>query len=151
MLGFRPLALALSILVASFAVPADAQEVSEREISWLFILQGEVTAIEDDRITMSAAPGALAFTDRPERRVRPIDLATVLGFWREGGEFRADPPNAALIDETEETIGVIEITNIVGEGDQVVMTFNALGGGLPAVGDHIALTIDNCGCDEQPL
>lgn len=120
-----------------------AQVADNAEASWLFVIQGEVTAIADGTLTMSVPHSVVAFTDRPERQTQLMGVgAFVDGAWAEGGAFRSDPPNASLIDEANRQIDVVEILGMVLDGDSLTVTYRELNGGAPVVGDFVALTID---------
>jgi hypothetical protein len=93
---------------------------------------------------MAAGDRALAFSERPERAVRFVDLAGLVAeAWAEGGDFRQDPPNASLIDVDEGIVGIIEVTAASYDRGLMSMTFVRLEGGVPAKGSRIALTIDS--------
>ncbi len=133
----------LAILATAFISSAVAQQNEAGSPSWLIVVQGDVAGVGSGTIALAAAQRAIAFSDRPDRFVRIIDLETfVATAWDEGGDFRIDPPNASLIDEANDTIGVIEIEAASFDGAALTMSFTLLEGALPAPGDHIALTID---------
>jgi hypothetical protein len=136
------LALFCALLIAALGVGrASAQEAPKQ---WLFVLQGTLTSISDKTMSLRPDPGIVAFTDRPNRIARVIGVAALVADFSEGdGDgFNNDPPNASLVSEADGEIGVIEIITFSGDEAGVEMTFSLLGGGLPAVGDRIAITID---------
>ena len=115
-------------------------------LSWLAVVHRQVTDATDDRLTLDTGTSGVAFTDRPERAVRLFDIPTWVELaWAEDGSFVADPPNASLVDETENAIAIVEIAGAswVDEDLQVNVTY--LGGEPPAVGDSVALTVDDGG------
>lgn len=126
--------------------PASAQQ--DEDAQWLFVLQGVVTGMTADEMTVAAGAFAVAFTDRPERRTEIIPLADfITRSWAEGASMRVDPPNAALADETGERVSVIEIGNAMMADDSVVLTYTVLERLAPNAGDAIALVIDDCSPD----
>jgi hypothetical protein len=148
----------LAILAVLAVAPAAAQEAAQEaapgatpdatgvdpgEQDWLFVLQGQLTEVSDTTLSLRPDPQVVAFTDRPRRLARLSDAATLALAWGEGEPAKADPPNASLVNEADGELGVIEITDLSGEG--VTVTFRRLEGTLPAVGDRIALTIDGLG------
>ena len=138
----KPHAAAALALLALTTLAMAQEPVPENQITWLFILQGVVEQVDGNEMTIAGSPEALAFTDAPSRRVRPLDIAGLTLLWEDGGPFHEILPNASLIDETEEVLSVIEIYAFTGNSQEVVLTFGVLEGVVPAVGDHIAITID---------
>ena len=134
------LALIFALALAIYS-PASGQPAEQP--GWLFIVEGQVVAAEGGRLAIDAGASALAFTDRPSRLVQFIDLAAFIAdAWGPAGDFRRDPPNASLVDETRGTIGVIEITDAGWEDGITTINFVILEGTLPTAGDRVALTID---------
>ncbi len=120
-----------------------AQAADTAAASWLFVLQGEVTAVADGTLTMSVPHSVVAFTDRPERQTQLMNVAAFVDVaWAEDADFRSNPPNASLIDEANRQIDVVEIQGMTLDGDVLTVTYRELNGGTPAVGDFVALTID---------
>jgi hypothetical protein len=120
-----------------------AQDAPSEDAAWLFVVQGTVTAIDSAGMELAADRNVVAFTDRPARQARLLVLADfVASAWGEGGDFRRDPPNASLIDETTGQIGVITMIDAVLIGGTLGFKFVTIEGTLPKVGDRIALTID---------
>jgi hypothetical protein len=143
-MSLRPIAIGLAMLTLVLASPAASQDPGSEEPAWLIVFQGDTTAISAEQMTIAAGPWGMAFTDRPGRQVRIVNLSTlVANAWGEDGTFRRNPPNAALIDETGSTIGIIEIGEAAWQDGVMTVSFSSLEGALPAVGDHIALVIDD--------
>jgi hypothetical protein len=89
------------------------------------------------------------FSDRPLRIVGHIKMADYLKEWtaKAGKDnFGADPPNATLSiyepGQAENTIVVVKLTNPVVDGADLIYTYKALDGTLPANGGPTALFID---------
>lgn len=132
---------ALSLLVAAAVAPGRAQ-APVGEPTWLVIAQGRVVEAGPQTLVIEAAPRGIAFTDRPAREVRLLDLAAfVAAAWGEGGDFRADPPNASLLTDAG-AIAVIEITAAAFDAGRLTLTVTFLEGAPPPVGDHVGITID---------
>ena len=133
------------VLAAMLVVPVlpAAQDAPSEDAAWLFVVQGTVTAIDSAAMELAADRNAVAFTNRPARQARLLVLADfIASTWSEGGDFRRDPPNASLIDETTGQIGVITMIDAVLADGRLGFRFVPIEGTLPEVGDRIALTID---------
>ena len=136
--------LKLIIVTGFFSIAvAPAAAIAEEDKSWLIILHGTVNAATAEGFTLETGPTGIAFTDRPARKVQIIDIARAVGNgWAEDGEFRADPPNASLINESTDTISVIAIVDAAWQEGAVQMSTTNLEGEPPNVGDTVAITID---------
>lgn len=132
--------LAFVLFAGNFA---NAQSAAD-EPTWLLVLQGEVTGVSEQQLVLRASPRALLFTDRPARQVRFADAASFVDkAWGPGGDFEQDPPNAALVGESDGSIGIIEIEDASWEGAELTLSAILLEGAWPEVGDQVALTIDH--------
>jgi len=139
----RPFATAVAAVFLALAVSASVAAESDEAASWLVVMKGEVIAITDGQ-TIAADPKAVAFTDRPGRTARFVDVpAFVATGWAVDGNLQQEAPNASLVDATKGTIGVITIDAAAWNDGTLVITFATLEGNLPVTGDTIALTIDN--------
>jgi len=134
--GFVAISVA-SLLAGCGQSPADG------EIAWLLVVQGEVTEVREGEIVLAVPTTAIAFSDRPDREVRLLDLADfVAAAWADDGGFRADPPNASLVDETDGEIAVVEILGMSISGSSLTVAFEIIEGIGPTAGDRIVFTID---------
>ncbi|MCW5715576.1 MAG: hypothetical protein KIT43_13785 [Bauldia sp.] len=139
------LVVGAAVAATVLASPSFAQD--DAPPSWLFVLQGIVTEVADGRIALAPDPKTVAFTDRPARQIVLLETVEfIAAAWAEGGDFRALPPNASIVDEDAGTIGVVEIFNAVLSEGAVVFDFRSLIGFLPLAGDRVALTIDGSVC-----
>lgn len=135
------LGLCLMVLVAAGAA-AVAQTPAE-EVRWLVVVQGQIAEFRPGTIILDAPPMAIAFTDRPERRVEMVDLrGFVAKGWGEGGPLRDVPPNASMVASTG-SIAIIEITDAIYDNGQLTLWAILLEGEVPNLGDHVAITIDD--------
>lgn len=133
------------VLAALLAVPLApaAQDAPGEDPAWLLVVQGTVTAVGAATMELAADRNVVAFTERPARQARLMILADlVASTWGEGSDFRNDPPNASLIDETTGQIGIITMIDATLVDGTLGFRFVALEGALPNVGDRVALTID---------
>ena len=117
------------------------------KVSFLLVVQGRVAALSDGAMTIQAPPNAVLFSDRPARRVLPVNLKTFTdALWGADGSMRRSPPNASIVDENAEEIGVIELNNVSYSGDKLQVHFKMLGGKMPTVGQTVAMTVDGVQC-----
>ena len=91
----------------------------------------------------------LYFSDRPQRIAGHIKMADYLKEWtaKAGKDnFGANPPNATLSvyepGQLDNTVVVVELTNPVVEGADLVYKYKIINGKLPAKGGATALFID---------
>ena len=91
----------------------------------------------------------LYFSDRPVRIAGHVKMADYLTEWtaKAGKDnFSQDPPNATLSvyepGQPDNTIVVVEITNPVVDGADLLYTYKIINGTMPAAGGATALFID---------
>lgn len=91
----------------------------------------------------------LYFSDRPVRIAGHLKMADYLKEWtaKAGKDnFRADPPNATLSvyepGKPDNTVVVVEITNPVVEGSDLIYNYKIIEGKMPANGGATSLFID---------
>jgi len=91
----------------------------------------------------------LYFSDRPERIAGHLKMADYLKEWtaKAGKDnFGANPPNAALsvyeAGQDDSTLAVVEITNPVVDGADLIYNYKLINGKMPAAGGNTALFID---------
>jgi hypothetical protein len=92
----------------------------------------------------------LFFSDRPERLAGHMKLADYLTEWVKGKDnFGEDPPNATLSvyepDQPDNTLAVVEITDPVVDGSDLVYSYKLLDGAMPKAGGAATLFIDAIG------
>jgi len=91
----------------------------------------------------------LYFSDRPERLAGHLKMADYLEEWtsKAGSDnFASDPPNATLsvyeANNDENTLAVVEISNPVIDGKDIVYTYKLLDGTMPETGGASTVFID---------
>ena len=88
----------LALALTAGAGPLRAQAPSDPQ--WLMVAQGQVTELRPGTLIVASPRKAIAFSDRPERLVKMLDLRSfTAAAWGEGGTLRTDPPNASIITE----------------------------------------------------
>lgn len=151
----RTLVSLLSLGLFLAIAPANAAE--EANISWLFVVTGEVRSASETELTIAADPTVIAFSNRPQRLVRTTRLATLVDeIWDAGKDnFLDDPPNAAIVTGGDE-VAIEELASVAWSGQTVTfLTEEALAGPPPEAGERVARVIDclapcdfkdGCGC-----
>jgi hypothetical protein len=91
----------------------------------------------------------LYFSDRPVRLAGHVKMADYLEEWtKKGGSdnFGGDPPNATLSvyepGQSDNTLAVVELTNPVIDGADLVYTYKLIDGKMPKGGGATSLFID---------
>ncbi|WP_299893242.1 hypothetical protein [uncultured Ruegeria sp.] len=84
--------------------------------SFLFVQHADMATFAGTTLTLEGADNSIVvFTDRPHRAASTIPVSELVTRWGEGDDsFAADPPNAALVGETEDGKPVsliVEITD----------------------------------------
>ncbi|MBX3029435.1 MAG: hypothetical protein KF809_04710 [Chloroflexi bacterium] len=126
------------------------EETSEPAQSWLYIQTAESATFDGTTLTLgNASPTVVAFTDRPERTVRPGPLTDLVAHWGDGeNSFAADPPQAGLtsiVDGGLQT-AVVELSEPQLDGTTLTYQVRVLEGDVPETGGQSSLVIDS-GCN----
>ncbi len=94
----------------------------------------------------------LFFSDRPERLAGHLKMDKYLDEWTSKAgkdNFSANPPNATLSvyepDKDENTVAVVEITNPLIDGLDIIYSYKIIEGTLPTSGGATTLFIDRIG------
>ena len=94
-------------------------------------------------------PQTLYFSDRPVRIAGHLKMADYLTEWtaKAGKDnFAKDPPNATLSvyepGQPDNTVVVVEITNPVIDGADILYNYKLINGKMPTAGGQTALFID---------
>jgi hypothetical protein len=120
---------------------------------FMFVQSAEDMAVDPATKTLrlvKVSQQTLYFSDRPVRIAGHMKMADYLTEWtaKAGKDnFSRDPPNATLSvyepGQPENTIAVVEITNPIVEGADLLYTYKIINGTLPAAGGATALFIDS--------
>ena len=145
----RNLFVAAVMAVASIGA-SQAQDQSmaqDDQLAWLFVQTASSMTFDGTTLTMiGLAPATTAFSDRPYRKVVPINHEAFLSFWSDGSDnFTLDPPNAgfsALVDGQLHT-AVVELSVPKLDGDRFSYTVKLLEGDIPPSGLAASLLIDD--------
>lgn len=135
----RSASLTAAILLTALPMAASAQDPSPSPAdgvdgaSYLYVLSGTSTTIDDDAISLEGVPAVIFFSDRPERIAGQLPLARFASAWDTVDDFVADPPNAVLsIPMHDSNLDiVVEITAFSAEDATVDLSVTPLEGTLP--------------------
>lgn len=120
---------------------ANAEEVPS---AWMLVVAGELSSVSSNEIVIEADPTVIAFSDRPDRLVRTMEIETLVDKgWVAGSSnsFAHDPPNAAIVS-SDERFEIAELSAARREGRKVSFTVAGFSGAPPTGGGRVALVID---------
>jgi hypothetical protein len=150
--AFLLAAVMLSIAGCSTASKKPAASAPSTEAQLMFVQSAEDVAVDPATKTLrlvKVSQHTLYFSDRPVRIAGHVKMADYLTEWtaKAGKDnFSKDPPNATLSvyepGQPENTIVVIEITNPIVQGADLLYTYKIINGTMPAAGGATALFID---------
>ena len=145
--------LILAACTMTTSTSTDAED--EDTIDLLFVQSAEDMTVDASAGTLrlvNVNPQTLYFSDRPHRIAGHLKMSDYLDEWTEkAGEdnLGADPPNATLSvyepGQAESTLVVVEISDPVVEGKDLIYTYKIIDGTLPDQGGATALFIDKIG------
>ena len=144
--------LVLVALLLAIVMGAGCDRSSTQAPQLMFVQSAEDLKVDPAAKTfrlVNVNQQTLFFSDRPERIAGHIKMANYLEEWtaKAGKDnFRADPPNATLSvyepGRADNTIVVVEITNPVIDGADIIYNYNIIEGTMPAAGGATSLFID---------
>lgn len=147
----RPV-LFLAALLLVIVMGAGCDRSSTQAPQLMFVQSAEDLKVDPEAKTfrlVNINQQTLFFSDRPERIAGHIKMANYLEEWtaKAGKDnFRADPPNATLSvyepGRADNTIVVVEITNPVIDGADIIYNYKIIEGTMPAAGGATSLFID---------
>jgi len=148
-------AVALAAVVLSVAVcaaTATASAASSETPQYMFVQIAEDVKVDAAAKTfrlVKVSQQTLYFSDRPVRIAGHLKMADYLKEWtaKAGKDnFGEDPPNAVLSvyepGQPDNTVAVVEITNPIVEGADLVYSYKIINGKMPASGGATSLFID---------
>jgi hypothetical protein len=139
--------LAAATPLASMVNRANA---AEDKIQLMFVQSSEGLKADDKTLRLvNVAPQTIYFTDRPVRIAGHITMPAYLEEWTAAAgpnNFSKDPPNATLsvyeAGKKENVLTVVEISDPVVDGKDLVYRYKLLEGKVPPAGGATALFID---------
>lgn len=145
--------LAAAVFAAA-AVPLGAvlnpAKAAESKVQLMFVQSAERLKADDKTLRLvNVAPQTIYFSDRPVRVAGHVTLPAYLEEWTAASgpnNFSADPPNATLSvyepGKDSNTLTVVEISNPVVDGRDLVYSYKLIEGKVPTAGGVTALFID---------
>lgn len=123
---------------------------AETKVQLMFVQSSESLKADDKTLRLvNVSPQTIYFTDRPVRMAGHITMPAYLKEWTAAAgpdNFSKDPPNATLsvyeAGEGSNTLTVVEISQPVIEGRDLVYRYKLLEGKVPATGGATSLFID---------
>jgi len=122
----------------------------ESKAQLMFVQSAEDIKADDKTLRLvNVSPQTIYFTDRPVRSAGHITMPTYLKEWTAAAgadNFSKDPPNATLSvyepGKDSNTLTVVEISQPVVEGRDLIYTYKLLEGKIPTTGGASTLFID---------
>jgi hypothetical protein len=152
--GQTVLLAGMLVSLAGCSTPSkDSTDASKAKLMFVQIADNlKVDASSTTFRLVGVSPQTLYFSDRPVRIAGHIKMPNYLEEWttKAGKDnFSANPPNAILSvyepGQPENTVVVVEITNPVVDGADLLYTYKVIEGTMPAAGGATALFIDRIG------
>lgn len=124
--------------------------VAESKVQLMFVQSSESLKADDKTLRLvNVSPQTIYFTDRPVRMAGHITMPAYLKEWTAAAgpdNFSKDPPNATLSvyesGKESNVLTVVEISQPVVEGRDLVYRYKLLEGKVPATGGATSLFID---------
>ncbi|MEA5532566.1 hypothetical protein [Crocosphaera sp. XPORK-15E] len=143
----------LTVAGWGFASVSSAQDASSsQKIQLMFVQTAEDFKADTAKKTLrlvNVTPQTLYFSDRPQRIAGNLTMPAYMDEWKAGAgpdNFANDPPNATLSvyegGNKENTLAVVEISNPVIEGKDLIYKYKLIEGEMPKNGGATALFID---------
>lgn len=138
-----------ALLVALCGLPL-ARAADQPKIQLMFVQTAEDFKADAKTLRLvNVAKQTLYFTDRPVREAGHITMPDYLKEWTAAAgpeNFSKDPPNATLsvyeAGKNENVLTVVEISNPVVDGNDLVYSYKLIDGKMPKAGGATALFID---------
>jgi len=131
------------------AVP-DPARAADSNVQLMFVQTAEGLKADGKTLRLvNVSPQTVWFTDRPVRKAGHVTTTSYMKEWTAAAgadNFSKTPPNATLsvyeAGERENTLTVVEISQPVVEGKDIVYGYKLIDGKVPATGGATALFID---------
>lgn len=142
------LIVAIAPLISSLPLAEAKEEKENPQI--MFVQTAEDLKADDKTLRLiNVGQQTLYFSDRPQRIAGHLPMRAYLEEWKAGAgpdNFANDPPNATLSvyegGKAENTLTVVEISQPVIEGKDLVYHYKLIEGAMPKSGGATALFID---------
>ncbi len=147
----RPAFLFVAVML-SMAACGKTSTSSSGAPQLMFVQSAEDFKVDPAKSTsrlVKVNPQTLYFSDRPQRIAGHITMPSYLNEWTAAAgpeNFASDPPNATLSvygpGHPDNTLTVVEISNPVIDGNDLVYSYKLINGTMPNGGGATALFID---------
>jgi hypothetical protein len=136
--------------LAVIAIWAALKRVNAPKAQLMFVQSSEDMRADENAHSLrlvNASPQTLYFSDRPVRIAGHLRMEDYLKAWSRGKDsFAKDNPNATLSvfepGRADNTLVVVEISDPVVDGKDIVYTYKLLDGTMPANGGASTIFID---------
>lgn len=127
--------------------PACATPFEIPPIEWLYIETAERASFSNGELVLeNVGYEVLAFSDRPHRIAREIDVFSFVSLWRIGKDsFGADAPNAGITFSSSEGIrtAVVELSAPIFDDGVLKFSTRLLSGHIPENIENVSLLVDS--------
>jgi hypothetical protein len=144
--------LGFPLISSAESNPTKQETASNQKVQLMFVQTSEDFKVNSKDKTLrlvNVNPQTLYFSDRPKRVAGNLTMPAYFDEWtaKAGPDnFKNDPPNATLSvyegSNKENTLAVIEISNPVMEGKDLIYKYKVIEGEMPKSGGATALFID---------
>lgn len=146
-------AAAMTAAAVPLSALPSAARAADSDVQLLFVQTAESLKADGKTLRLvNVSPQTVWFTDRPVRKAGHVTTASYMKEWTAASgadNFSKNPPNATLSvyegGEPGNTLTVIQISQPVVEGKDLVYGYKVLEGKVPATGGATALFIDSIG------
>lgn len=129
------------------ASPTYATPFEIPPVEWLYIETAERASFANGELVLeNVGYDVLAFSERPHRITREIDVFSFVSLWQIGKDsFGADAPNAGITFSTDEGIrtAVVELLAPDFEDGTLKFSTRLLSGYIPENIEHVSLLVDS--------
>lgn len=140
------------VITSAQSKPTKQETLSDQKVQLMFVQTSEDFKANPKDKTLrlvNVNPQTLYFSDRPKRVAGNLTMPAYFDEWTDKAgpdNFKNDPPNATLSvyegSNKENTLAVIEISNPVMEGKDLIYKYKIIEGEMPKSGGATALFID---------
>jgi hypothetical protein len=144
-----------SLIILALIIWLGYKQLSTPTPQLMFVQVAEDLRVDSDSTSLrlvNVNQQTIYFSDRPVRIAGHIKMTDYLEEWTEKAgkdNFSANPPNATLSvyesGEPDNTVVVVEITNPVVDGADLLYNYKLIDGTMPSSGGATTLFIDRIG------
>jgi hypothetical protein len=143
-------AAALTALAVPLSFAVTLAQAEEPKLQLMFVQTAEDLQADHKTLRLvNVGQQTLYFSDRPARLAGHLPMTAYMEEWTAAAgpdNFASDPPNATLSvlepGQDENTVAVVEISDPVVDGNDLVYSYQMIEGTMPEAGGATALFID---------